>query len=67
MVTTMWAVCSDYDMVWLGMFFFAWSHTIADVLYIEVHKRREKVRGVERIDCEKKYNVATMKVNCVYA
>ena len=46
--------------------FFARSHT-ADVFCIEVHKGREKVRGIQReyID-EKEYNVAAMKVNCVY-
>ena len=45
-------MCSAYDMVckdmaWKG--FFAWSHT-ADMLCIEVHIQREKVRGGEHID-----------------
>ena len=53
-------------MIWLVLeSFFACSHT-ADVLCIEVHKRREKVRGTRANRCEKEYNVAAMKVNCVY-
>jgi hypothetical protein len=45
-------VCSG--LTWKGCF--AWSHS-ADVLCVEVHKRRD----------EKEYNVAAMRVNCVYA
>jgi hypothetical protein len=52
-------------MVWLGKFFFAWSHT-ADELYIKVHKRKEKVRGGECIDVRRNYNVAAIKVNCLH-
>ena len=40
-------MCSGYDIFGLESFFFALSHT-ADVLCIEVHKEREKVRGAER-------------------
>ena len=47
MVTTIQAACRGYDMVWLGMFFLCGT---ADVLCIEVHKRREKVGGGEHID-----------------
>lgn len=42
-----------YDMkVWKGIF--AWSQTV-DALCIEVHKRREKVRGGERVDARRNY------------
>jgi hypothetical protein len=46
------AVCSG--LAWKMCF--AWSHT-ADLLWIEVHMRRE----------EKEYNVAVMRVNSVHA
>ena len=57
-------------MSWKG--FFAWSQT-AVVLCTEVHKRREKVRGGERVDARRNNTmskvmmlyVAAMKVNCV--
>ena len=43
--------------VWLGkLFFFAWSQT-ADVLYTEVHKWREKVRGGECVDDRRNYTM----------
>jgi hypothetical protein len=49
---------SDYGMkVWLGMFFFVWSRT-AVVFCNEVHKRREKVRGGERIDVRRNYTMS---------
>jgi hypothetical protein len=67
--------------VWLGKVWrknvFVWSHT-AVVLCIEVHKRREKLRGRERKDASRYYSrnytlsklscflyVAAMKGNCV--
>jgi hypothetical protein len=55
-------VVISHDMkIWLGKFFSAWSQT-AVVLCTEVHKRREKVRGAERVDsCEKELFIQRAK------